>query len=63
MAEYHIVEDFKIGNTRIRIADDYCLKTEAETQKLLKEIAQTAIRNINSAFVTEETKTKENAKR
>lgn len=54
MAEYHVVEEYKLGNTRIKIADDYCrVKTKEQLDKLLREIADTALRNINSAFVTD----------
>lgn len=57
MAEYHIVEEYKLGNIRIKIADDYCrVKTKEQLDKLLREIADTVLRNINSAFVTENNK-------
>ncbi len=39
----HIVEDFMIGNTRIRIADDFCRdKTKEDVQKILDHIAEIA---------------------
>lgn len=39
--EPHIVRDFMIGNTRIKIADDCCRdKTLEDVQKILREIAQ-----------------------
>lgn len=41
--EPHIVRDFTIGNTRIKIADNCCRdKTPEDVQKILKEIAQIA---------------------
>lgn len=45
--EPHIVKDFIIGNTRIKIADNYCRdKTPEEVQEILRHIAinvQTAL--------------------
>lgn len=49
MAEANIVREFYIGNTRIRIADDYCKKTAAEVEEALHRIAQTAQRHFNAA--------------
>lgn len=38
-----IAKDFKIGNTRVRIATDFCdTKTPEEVQKILERIARTA---------------------
>ncbi len=37
----HIVRDFTVGNTRIKIADDCCRdKTPEDVQKILRRIAQ-----------------------
>lgn len=64
MAEYHVVEEYKLGNTRIKIADDYCrVKTKEQLDKLLREIADTALRNINSAFVVNKIDKTEKSKR
>ena len=42
-AEEKIAKDFKIGNTRVRIATDFCYtKTPEEVQKILERIAGTA---------------------
>lgn len=49
MAETNIVRDFRIGNTRIKIADDYCRKTAAEVDDILRRIAQQAQRHISAA--------------
>lgn len=39
----HIVRDFTVGNTRIKIADDYCRdKTPEEVQQILRRIARRA---------------------
>lgn len=39
--EDHIAKDFMIGNTRIKIATDYCEdKTPEDVQKILDRIAQ-----------------------
>lgn len=38
-----IVEDYKIGNTRIKISDDYCSsKTDKDVEKILRRIAVSA---------------------
>lgn len=50
MAEANIIKDYKIGNTRIKIADNCCIKNKEEVEKLLKKIAETVYRNINSAI-------------
>lgn len=41
--EPHIVEEFKIGNTTIKIADNYCLdkvKDKDKIDRILQKIAQ-----------------------
>ena len=39
-AEGNVVKDFRIGNTRIKICDDYCRGTTSETvQAILDRIA------------------------
>lgn len=35
----NIVEDFYIGNTRIKIADDYCCQSPKEMNLILSKIA------------------------
>ena len=46
----HIVKEFSIGNTRIKIADNYCRdKTPEQVQAILREIARTAQENITAA--------------
>lgn len=38
----NVVEEFKIGNTKVRICDDYCRdKTPEEVDDILKNIAET----------------------
>lgn len=38
--EPHIVKEFTIGNTRIKIADNYCAgKTKKEVEAILQRIA------------------------
>lgn len=48
-AETNVVRDFRIGNTRIRIADDYCAQTEEEVERILKSIAERAQRHLINA--------------
>ena len=49
MAGVHVVRDFQIGNTRIKIADNYCKKTASEVEQLLKQIAERAQRQFVAA--------------
>lgn len=49
MTEGNIAREYCIGNTRIKIADDYCRKTTAEVDEILRRIAQQAQRSINTA--------------
>ena len=51
----HIVRDFTVGNTRIKIADDCCRdKTPEDVQRILKEIAQAAQAAISAALAAEQ---------
>ena len=44
VATGNVVEKFDIGNTRIKICDDYCrTKTKQEVEEILRRIAQNAI--------------------
>ena len=44
-----LVKDYKIGNTSIKIADDYCLsKTDEEVEEILHRIAVSAYRHFNA---------------
>lgn len=49
MVAANVVREFQIGNTRIRIADNYCKKTASEVERLLQRIAQQAQRQFNAA--------------
>lgn len=53
MAEAHVVRDFRIGNTRIRIADNYCRRAEAEIEHILLEIADRAKHHLIAAELME----------
>ena len=48
MVEANIVRDFTIGNTRIKIADDYC-GTAGEAEQILRDIAVQAQRQLIAA--------------
>lgn len=51
----HIVRDFTVGNTRIKIADDCCRdKTPEDVRKILKEISQAAQAAITAAALAAE---------
>lgn len=40
----NVVEEFNIGNTRIKICDDYCrTKTKQEVEEILRRISKNAI--------------------
>jgi hypothetical protein len=58
--EANIVRDFKIGNTRIKIADNYCKKTTCEVEQLLKQIAAQMQRQFNIAAATGKYEQQEN---
>lgn len=48
--EGHFVREFMIGNTHVRIADDYCRdKTPEEVETILRRIARTAQEHITAA--------------
>ena len=49
MAGAHIVRDFSIGNTRIKIADNYCVRNADEVQRILRNIAEQAQRQFSVA--------------
>ncbi len=50
----HVVEEFKIGNTKIKICDDYCVKTQEEIDDILKRIAKIAQTAISAAHYRDE---------
>lgn len=49
MVGANVVRDFSIGNTRIRIADNYCKKTASEVGQILNDIAARAQRQFVAA--------------
>ena len=49
MAGANVVRDFQIGNTRIKIADNYCQKTACEVDRILKRISERAQRQFGAA--------------
>lgn len=51
MAESNILREVKIGNTRIKIAGDYCEKTEIEVEEILQRIAKQAQRNMTATAI------------
>lgn len=52
MVEANIVRDCQIGNTRIKIADNYCKKSQAEVEVIMRRITQQARRHICAAAST-----------
>lgn len=49
------VRTMKVGNTRIRICDDYCRdKTPEEVDQILKRVAQIALNSFAAAQMREE---------
>lgn len=50
----NVVRDYYIGNTRIKIADNYCAsKTADDVRRILQEIARKAQRSLSAGTVTE----------
>lgn len=51
----HVVREMKIGNTHIRICDDYCRdKTKEDVDEILRRIARNAIGPITAAALAAE---------
>lgn len=49
--EGHVVEEFKIGNTKIKICDDYCRNTTPEeVDAILARIARIAQTSLSYAY-------------
>lgn len=45
--EGNVVEEFTLGETKVKICDDYCKdKTPEEVKKILDEIAQNVLNNL-----------------
>lgn len=61
MVEANVVSDFQIGNTRIKIADNYCRKTPEEVERLLKRIAAQAQRQFSAAATAQRYEQEKNA--
>lgn len=47
--EAHIVKDFQIGNTRIKIADNYCRTGDGEVERILRHIVELVQRQFDTA--------------
>lgn len=60
MVEANVVRDFNIGNTRIKIADNYCRKTACEVEELLQRIAAQAQRHFIAAAAAGQNETEQN---
>lgn len=52
MVGANVVRDFQIGNTRVRIADNYCKKTASDVERILQRIAAQAQRQFTAAAAT-----------
>lgn len=62
MVEAHVVRDFQIGNTRIKIADNgYRGRTAEGVDEILRQIATKAQRQFNAAVLTESYGREENS--
>ena len=58
----NVVEEFKIGNTKVRICDDYCRdKTPEDVDAILKNIAETVSGPLVAAELEAERIAKEKA--
>lgn len=50
----NVVRDYYIGNTRIKIADNYCAsKTAEDVKRILRDVARKAQRSLSVGTVTE----------
>lgn len=45
----NVVKDFKVGETRIKICDDCCVKTKAEADAILERIAEIVLPELIAA--------------
>lgn len=61
MVGANVVSDFNIGNTRIRIADNYCRRTASDVERILQRIAAQAQRHFNAAASAGNYEPEENA--
>jgi len=53
--EPHIVRDFVVSGTRIKIADDYCRdKSSEDVAQILRRIAKTAQAHLTAAAISDE---------
>lgn len=47
--EGNVVKDMKLGNTTVKICDDYCRgKTKEDVDKILDNIARIVINDVNN---------------
>lgn len=53
MVTANVVRDFNIGNTRIRIADNYCRNSADEVSRILRRISEQAQRQFIAAATAE----------
>ena len=45
----NVVKEFSIGNTKVKICDDYCRnKSQAEIEEILRRIAKNALGQLNA---------------
>lgn len=57
----NVVKDYKIGNTVIKIADNYCRdKTADDVKRILRDVAAKAQRSISAMAVKKGYATNEN---
>ncbi len=44
----NVAKEFNIGKTKVKICIDYCVKSPAEVKKILDNIAQKALPNLET---------------
>ena len=60
----HVVEEFMLGNTKVRICDDYCRdKTKEDVEKILESISQKVSGPYFYALAQKEREKEEKAKK
>lgn len=51
----HVVESYQIGNTRINVCDDYCVKTQAEIDEILRRVSRIVVDALSVSAAQEDT--------
>ena len=50
----HVVRDYYIGNTHVKVCDDYVVKTQEEVDAILNRVAEIAQRALTAKYLKEQ---------